>query len=200
MYYFVRVIIYILLIVIYIILLKRFKIKKSIKIVIASSIVIISLIIWLLPFENYFVSFSTPESAFWYSNINTKVYKEVKNNEHVIFIYSDKSSDLLVQDYKRDKNGWKIFSPNIYNAYVTSFGSYIVTVKQLQDCNSQFIMLSYIKDNHESGHPDIIKDKFNSSFSSLHLNKNSEVIYYTIVDHSLANYYITVNGEKINVG
>lgn len=69
---------------------KTIKIKKRLLKFIPS--IFLSLLIFIMPFENLFLKFNTPETAFKYTTNNCDIVKVVKGDQTALVIYRERSS------------------------------------------------------------------------------------------------------------
>lgn len=80
-------------IIIVIIFLKRKNVKfKLLKIIIS---ILLGLIIIIMPFENLFIKFSTPESAFKKTTNNCEIVKIIEKENTALVIYQEKNLHML---------------------------------------------------------------------------------------------------------
>ena len=141
--------------------------------------IIFMIVLAFIPFENLFITFSSPEKAFhYYQGSKTKVKLVVKG----------KDSDLVIGE---DDDTHISHTYGMYNS--TS-----VDVYQYKNTNDYFVAIF-----DTNGGDSQITDSFNSKFSSLvqpiDVLEKTYVTYYTNIQDFTDEYWVNVNGEKIIV-
>ncbi len=169
--------------------------KKVSLIVALILIVVVTMVSMFIPIENTFITFSTPESAFHYTNFGeVKLTVEGEQSDFVVADYND--TDILLIIPKTD-TGWKL-GLGIDTKKVTQKIESGITlyVYRYKDTDDYYIMIL-----DTNGGESQISDSNNSKFYSLTkensaLNKNFYTYYAYIGDFS-SGYTVTVNGNSM---
>lgn len=159
-------------------------------------LLIFSLGIIFVPFENLFMKFKTPEEIFKYSFYDKKISK----------IFEGKIDTFIIDDdnfaWKFEKNKVGLFEFSSLNNSLNHFSlAYdIIELKNESNANVRFYVYTtkngsrliniwsiYDTDNIE------IEDLLNSE---VYKNGNKRYIF---VEHDIKNYYIKINGEQIEL-
>lgn len=165
MYGIVRILFFCAIFLICIFSMKKFKTLKRKNIIVTIILMIILCTISrLFPFENHFITFSTPEKAYSYMNFE-KVKLVVEGKKSAFVIGEKDRADYVYLVIPKNKNGWKLGrgmdtklkEQKIVEGIVVSIyqykssDDYYVTVLDMSDeklevldsCDSQFITLNY---------------------------------------------------------
>jgi hypothetical protein len=70
---------------------------------------------YLVPFENLFITFSSPESAFKYK-INKDINAIIEGNDSTFIIYSNDGANSF-EAFPKSKNGWKLGTAFSYDLF-----------------------------------------------------------------------------------
>ena len=157
---------------------------------------VIITILWtgsmLLPIENLFISFSTPEKS--YSYVNSEDVKLVVYGQNsALVIGEDKEYVYLV--IPKGEKGWKIgrgidlkFISNQY------FDGLVVSIYQYKNTKEFYIEVADI-----AGTECIVSDNQKSYFEILETSVNTEkkYRYYAYIHDFNNNYILEVNNEEI---
>lgn len=163
---------------------------------IALSLILIT-ILSLIPFENLFITFDSPESAYDYYSIgesNVELVVEGDNCEFVVNRENDSNTYLIIP---KSNNGWKI-GTGLNTKRITQIISdgIVIYVYRYKDTNDYFVTILDTAGGEAS-----ISDEYGTKFlSSPKVNNSLEkvfVTYYAHIPYSELGYSITVNGEKI---
>ena len=162
---------------------------------------IFSIIFMFIPFENLFITFSSPEKVFNYcytKKTKAKLVVEGKDSDLVIGQDDDTHIYLIVP---KVANGWKISNAINMKHISHTYGMYnstSVEVYQYKNTNDYFVSILDMNGGYSQ-----ITDSFNSKFSSLvqpiDVLEKTYVTYYTNIQDFTDEYWINVNGEKIIV-
>ena len=163
--------------------------------------IIFMIVLAFIPFENLFITFSSPEKAFhYYQGSKTKVKLVVKGKDSDLVIGEDDDTHIYLI-VPKVANGWKISNAinkkhisHIYGMY----NSISVDVYQYKNTNDYFVAILDTNGGYSQ-----ITDSFNSKFSSLvqpiDVLEKTYVTYYTNIQDFTDEYWVNVNGEKIIV-
>lgn len=159
--------------------------------------VLCSTLSFLFPFENVFVTFSTPESAFSYANLGN--VKLVIDGSKTNFVVAEKGDTNIYSIIPKTEKGWKlsvgIDTKNIIQKVCNGIVIYVYQYKNTDDY--------YITIFDTNGGPLGVADSYNSEFSystriDEHLNETFYT-YYTYVQELDNQYCLTVNGRSISL-
>ena len=151
----------------------------------------------LIPIENCFVTFSSPELAYNYNH--TGDVKLIVDGEKTNFVISEKG---YVDDYiiiPKSINGWKLgMGLDTRKVVQKIFDGITIYVYQYNNTNDYYITISdtngcslNISDNHDSEFQFL--DKYNST-----LNKTIYT-YYAYINTFNDQYLLNVNGKIVKV-
>ncbi len=152
-----------------------------------------------IPFENLFITFSSPEKVFNYcytKKTKAKLVVEGKDSDLVIGEDDDAHIYLIVP---KVANGWKIgMWTNTKLISYEMYNSISVDVYQYKNTNDYFVSILDMNGGYSQ-----ITDSFQSEFSALEqpmdVLEKTYVTYYTNIQDFTDEYWINVNGEKIIV-
>lgn len=176
------------------VLIKRSKIVRK-KLVAILSLVLCMVICsasYLLPVENLFINFKTPQGVFNYS-CNGKIEDIVYGNNSCLVFSSDTYNII-----PKIEKGYKIstmFSTKTVCKKIDRDGSF--KVYNVSNTNDYYIWGTTISIGN-----DIIITDSNNSELKIKLTKNGNTDYYTVLIYGFVNnfteeYYLLINGEKI---
>ena len=146
----------------------------------------------LVPIENLFMSFSTPEKSYGYVN-QEEVKLVVYGQESALVIGEDTEYVYLI--VPKGERGWKIgrgmdlkFISNQY------FNGIIVSIYQYKNTNEFYVEVVDI-----DGRKCKVSDNQKSYFDILetHVNEDIKFRYYTYINGLDENYILKVNDEEI---
>ena len=160
---------------------------------------IFSIIFMFIPFENLFITFSSPEKVFNYcytKKTKAKLVVEGKDSDLVIGEDDDAHIYLIVP---KVANGWKIgMWTNTKLISYEMYNSISVDVYQYKNTNDYFVSILDMNGGYSQ-----ITDSFQSEFSALEqpmdVLEKTYVTYYTNIQDFTDEYWVNVNGEKIIV-
>ena len=171
------------------------RLKRRLLIIALILIVALTMISVFIPIENTFVSFSTPESAFHYTN-SGEVQLIVEGKKSDLVVADKKDTDTLLIIPKTDI-GWKLGLGSDTKKVTRTIESGItLDIYQYKNTDDYYIIVL-----DTNGGECQISDINNSSFYSLMkensaLNKNF-YMYYAYIGDFKSGYTITVNGTPI---
>ena len=146
----------------------------------------------LVPIENLFMSFSTPEKS--YSYVNGEEVKLVVYGQESALVIGEESEFVYLVVPKGEK-GWKI-GRGLDLKFITTqyFDGVIVSVYQYKNTDEFYVEVMDI-----DGKECKVTDNQNSSFEILEIdvNGNKQYHYYAYVCGLNENYVLDVNNEKI---
>lgn len=179
-------------------ILRRLKVvrKSAYTISIVTSI-ILTTVLAFVPFENSFISFSSPKAAYEYFNIgksNIELVVEGNTCDFIIDRKNDVDSYLIIP---KNSDGWKIGTGvNTKRVAQKTHNGVTVNVFQYKSTNEYFITIL-----DTNGGESKLSDSYGTNFYSL--EKENEVLqksfvtYYAYIPHFSSGYRVTVNEKEI---
>ena len=200
MFSIVRIFIGAVLLAITLIILRKLKIVRKIAYTTAIvTSIMITTVLAFVPFENAFLSFSSPKSAYEYFNIgksNIELVVDGSVCDFVIDRKKDTDSYLIVP---KKSDSWKIGIGADIRKIVNKLENGItVNVYQYKNTNEYFITIL-----DTNGGESKLSDSYETKFFSL--KKENEILqktfvtYYAYIPYYSSGYYVTVNGTEINL-
>ena len=182
-----------------IILMKRKKIKLSpIKINLILLLILCgsSALLCLLPVENLFISFKTPERAYQYMHL-----KSIKKDD---FVLNGKDSSMVITSEKtdyfpKDKNGWKL-DPfiNTKRVYHKVKDKYSINIVRYGNTKDYYVTVTSYNDK-KFNLTDSKKSKFYSRDTNVKTVDMKVYSYVGYVHNIDENYYLLIDDEEINI-
>lgn len=158
-------------------------------------IIVLTAVSATIPFENTFLTFSSPESAFSYSSNST--LKLIVNGEKSDFAVGVKDDKYVYTIIPKSDNGWKSgVGFNSKRVIQTTDDGISICVYQYKNSSDYYVTIL-----DTNGGPSEISDNSNSKF--YHLEKASAELnrtfytYYACISDFNSKYTITVNDEII---
>lgn len=151
----------------------------------------------LIPIENAFITFSTVEASYSYSNFGT--VKLIVDGEKTDFVISQKGDTDIYTIIPKSNDGWKL-GVGLDIKKVIQMISDGITIDVYQYKNSGDYYITVLDTN---GGESEISDNHNSEFH--YLEKTNSALnkifytYYAYVDDFSSDYTVTVNGKSIRV-
>lgn len=154
----------------------------------------------LVPFENLFITFSSPESAYDYYSLgksNIELVVEGNNCDFAIDRNNNSDTHLIIP---KTTDGWKIGIGLHTKRIVQKFSNGIsIYVYQYKNTNDYFITIL-----NTSGGESTVSDEYNTNFHSLENNDyvygKTFVTYYAHIPDFNTQYSIMVNDIEIELG
>lgn len=154
-------------------------------------------LLYLIPFENAFITFSTPEKAFHYTNswdIDTIV-----SGTETSFVIASKNNVNTYKIVPKTQKGWKISSAlatkDMFQYFYNGISIHIYRYKNSSDY--------YIALFDTDGGQINITDNRGSNFISVIQNQSADIEpvyhYYACINNMDSEYVITLNGEDIKL-
>jgi len=163
---------------------------KSVKIIFNFAV---SIIIMIMPFENLFLKFDSPEQAFKYtvgSNNNT-IIKTIENENTSLIIYNE-SGDIKATIINNCNEKWKApFLPNKQELFTLKDNS-IVLITRERKSNNFYIMI-LVKSDIE-----IVSDNKNSVFETFS-DSDKWKNFVTYVENCDDNYIIIIDENEYRI-
>ena len=172
--------------------------KRAVTLVLACTAVITVSLSMLIPFENAFVTFHTPESAFQYINMKTKV-KLTVDGENSCLVVGEKGNVNQYLIIPKAADGWKLGrgadTKIIKSERIDSVSVCVYQHQKTGDC--------YITVIDTEGKPVELHDTYKSVFTYLPeetVSPNKEYgTYYAYIPQPDEAYRLSVNGNNVTL-
>lgn len=159
--------------------------------------IVLYFLLSFIPFENLFLTFDSPESAYRYfipGKSDIELVVDGNNCDLVVDCKNDTSTLLIIP---KTENGWKIGTGSNMVRVVQKLSDGIsVNIYQYKNSNDYFITVLNVNGGELK-----ISDDYNTVFYSTEKNnthlEKSYVTYYAHLADFTAKYCIEVNGELI---
>lgn len=171
--------------------------KHILYIIFTSLSVILTTILAFLPFENLFVTFDSPKTAYEYFNLgksNIELIIEGNDCDFIIDRKNDSDTYLIIP---KTIDGWKIgIGSNTKRIVQKLSNGIVIYVYQYKNTSDYFITIT-----DTNGRKSTVSDEYNTKFYSLErTNASLEktfVTYYAHITNFNSQYSIIVNDSKI---
>lgn len=154
-------------------------------------------ILGFIPFENITRVFSSPIEVYEYRNPGAQARLVVEGNESDYVIGDEGESSVIMVVPKTD-NGWKMGTGAELKTILKYINETVVVyLRQYKDTNDYYMTIYDLK-----GKEIEIQDSCGSEFLSLEDTISSEdsfITYYAYISEYNEDYWISVNGEKLNL-
>ena len=174
--------------------------KRILYVVFTSISVALITVLALLPFENLFITFNSPESAYEYYNVGESNIELVVEGNECDFVIDRKNHSDTHLIIPKTADGWKIGIGLNTKRIVQKLSKGItIYVYQYKNTNDYFINIL-----NTSGGESTVSDEYNTNFYSL--EKYDDVLgktfvtYYAHIPDFNAQYSIIVNDNEIELG
>ena len=173
--------------------------KRKLYMIFAFVSLLLTVVLMFLPFENLFITFDSPQSAYNYCNAGkSDIRLVVKGNNCDMIVDSKNNSENYLIIPKTD-NGWKIGLGSDTKRIVQQIDSGI-TVYVYQYKNTDDYFISILDTN---GGTSNVYDEYNTDFYTLEKSNSylqkTFVVYYGHIPHFDSKYTVTVNGLQIRL-
>ena len=200
----VRLLILIVFVLIFMLLIKFGIVKrKKITLVVALCIgVLIYSVLAYWPFENLFFRFPTAESAFRYTYSHLNIYKVITDNDIAVIAYGKEKNSEQFAILERDKSGWPILPfMNPENGNGGFYKLYSINTVKSRSGKKELIAITNSTSAIEHNRINKISDNINSKFSRFEVNMfgGPNITDYTLINIPASNYYLYINGEKVDI-
>lgn len=200
MYMLIRLIIGCIFLFVSILLIQKSKVvRKSVLYVFFTTIsLVLVVVLALFPFENFWVTFDSPEEAYEYINlgrVNIELIVQGKNSAFVIDNKNDSDTYLIIP---KTTEGWRIGIGSDTKKIVQKISDgVVICVYQYKDTKDYYITI-FDTDGGESKIVDSLNSKFFTLRRSNDVLGKTFVTYYTQVSELDSQYYLIVNNKKIS--
>lgn len=159
--------------------------------------VVFTSFLFYIPFENLFVTFDSPITAYNYYHVGDTaidVRIDGENSSYVIDCESESKSTYFI--IPKVEDGWKL--PTLLNNQFVAFASsdkITADVIQYKNTKDYYVVI----DTNVEGLS--ISDDYNTEFRSSIIYDNygviTKILYYAYIPYFDSQYTITVNGNKL---
>lgn len=154
-------------------------------------------LLYLIPFENAFITFSSPEKAFHYTN--SWDIDNIVSGTETSFVIASKDNVNTYKIVPKTQKGWKISSAlatkDMFRYFYNGISIHIYRYKNSSDY--------YIALFDTDGGQINITDNRGSDFISVIRNQSADIEpvyhYYACINNIDSEYVITLNGEDIKL-
>lgn len=160
---------------------------------------ILIMVLAFLPFENLFITFESPESAYHYVNYGDADVELVVEGQISDFIVGEKNHSNTYLIVPKTDKGWKVGTgSNVNEIYRTTTNGIIIHLYQYKNTEDYYITIL----NTNGGYA-TITDNCDSNF--LFVERNNEILnktfvtYYAYIHNFDTPYFVFINGNKIEI-
>lgn len=174
--------------------------KHTLYIVFVSLSVILVVVLAFFPFENLFVTFDSPKSAYEYFSSRKSNIELIVEGDDCDFIIDRKNDSDTYLIIPKTSEGWKIgIGSNTKRIAQKHSNGIVIYVYQYKNTSDYFITIL-----DTNGGESAISDEYNTEFISLERNNNSLgksfVTYCAHITNFNPQYSVIVNDNKIVLG
>jgi hypothetical protein len=196
-YTFIRIIFWVIIIIISLSLIKKLRFhRKRIYITLIIIIALLSSISYLLPFENLFITFHTPQELFKFVYYG-KIMDIIEGNDSCLIVYITNQNTYSTTIILKVRGGYKIGS-SLFKKKLTAkhfMLNYFSIYNYTQSTDNYVIGAGIVEDNNF-----VVSDS-NDSVIKYFINDvgtiNKTVFWYGYIGEMKDNYAISINGNKI---
>lgn len=172
--------------------------RRRIIYLICLTVIVIS-VLSLLPIENLFMRFDTPEAAFRYFHLGKNNIELVVEGNDSAFVIDYQNNTNTYQIIPKDDNKWKVgiglYLKTVVHMFSDGLAVYVYQYKNTDDYYINIFDINGVESN--------ISDNCHSQFYSLihrnDLNGSDFVSYYAHIAEYNSQYYVVVNGKRIEM-
>ena len=173
------------------------KTKKAVIITVSITLFVVSA---LIPFENAFITFSTPESSYKYHNQGTPVM--CVEGENTDLVVGQKGNSYIYNIAPKTADGWKLGMgyelKNVYQS-IDSANKNLINVFQYKNTNEFYLAVTNIEGKSLSVH-DSLNSEFVLAENSDKTGGANDYVYYTYINALDSNYVLRLNDTDIPLG
>lgn len=151
----------------------------------------------LIPIENDLITFSSPQSAYNYSNLGK--IKLILDGEKTSFVVGEKSDTNNYSIVPKSNGGWKLgMKLDTEMVYQKIYNGITIYVYQYKNTNDYYIVVS-----DTNGNPLNITDTLGSDFQCLNKSNNqinmTIYTYFAYIKSFDEQYTLNLNSDKIKL-
>lgn len=156
---------------------------------------IIMLFIILVPFEKFFLKFSSVESVFKYYFPGHSLIEKYEYDDYAYLLYFDNKSTSTFLYFKKNNGYWEYSRKYGLESKLGVYDDrYLVTISKIDDKDVTgvcIIIPKYLEKKHN------VSDSLNSDFKEVVYDKGNVYAYIAIIDSDLTDEYtLIVNNKK----
>lgn len=170
--------------------------KKGVTYICSLFSVILFITLVFVPIEEFFYQFETLEEAYEYKNPDAEIRLIIEGKESA-FVSGDENGKETIMFVPKVNEVWKTGTGLEAKVITKCINKVVIEIYQYQD-SSDFYAIVYELHGREID----IKDSNNSKYISLKKKRESGAIftkYYACISNYDENYWITVDGEQIEL-
>ena len=197
-----RIIIISVLFIIFIVVQKRCRkaLKKNRILIYILITMVLGALLFLIPFENAFFNFSSPQAVFKYE-FSGNIEAIVEGDKSTMIIYS-KNNTYSSTIIPKNQNGWKLGTALTYKIIATKYyEKCMVELHQFKDSNDYyvFVMDVFVPDSTIRNITDNRHSEFNYHLSEICGVDEVTYVYYTYIKKIGDGYKLNIDGEIIEL-
>lgn len=168
------------------------------KLLYAVSFIIASILVslmYFIPIENMFITFSSPEKAFNYTS-SWKIQHIIYGSETDLVIAS-KGTTNTYKILPKTTKGWKLSTGLETEKYALFYKGTSIDIYRHKNTNDYYMILF-----NTDGETIEINDSLNSHFSVINktdVESSKQVYYCTVVKNLGDDYTLNLNGEEVKI-
>lgn len=152
----------------------------------------------MLPIEQSFVRFNTPEQAFSYTH-NSKTLVKIVNDENMAVAMYDQNGSLSFVIIEKDEKGWLMNNTSNGIKFIT-VDKYIITTAESSSHNKMMVFVNMATYDNEDSQLDI-QDNSGSHYEKFEFvfHQTTTKFGYTVLNKPVSNYKVNINGIMATV-
>lgn len=155
---------------------------------------VLYILLGFLPLESIFFRFDSPTSAYEYRNPDAEAMLVVEGDESA-FVIGQRDETELIMMVPKENGKWLVGAGSEFNTVAYRFnGEVTIYIRQCKKTNDYYISVSEV-----TGKEIHIVDSKNTEFVSLRRETDLFTKYYAFIPDYDENYWITVDGEQIEL-
>lgn len=181
------------------ILIPKIKTSKKVKGIVGMVFgVVLSTLLTLVPVENLFMNFSSPEAVYRYvksTNVDIKTVVPGEKSDMVIAEKDENTYGIMI--VPKTEEGWEIGNLlAVKLIYREMYDGFIIDVKKYSETDDYYIAITDLTSKVKN-----LNDSYDSEFVSICRSTDesqSQIVkYYTSIRNFDEQYWIEINGEKL---
>lgn len=155
-------------------------------------ILILSMLIFIIPYEKMFLKFDTPEKAFYFTVNYAKIIKIVEQKQSALVIYEEKKDSTSAALIKNCNGKWKssVIPAKQILSRLGFNQAFLITKERGSNCF--YIMILVASETK------LVSDNQNSNFE---LFKDNGIYkhYVAYINNCTDNYYVKIDNEQYKI-